>query len=202
MADAIDPRKRWDTDERFTGVADASLFAAGLERLAALARRPGWVAEDPEVHLVPHLRGARVAGLLLLDWRSGEDGVLDVTAQCSPGDSRRDIRRRAWALIGTIAEPMASVREHRAGDAVIFDVITGIPDDPGPFATHGHALRLTLVPPNAPSADGGLSKPGLIAPPSPSQRLCGMVEQGRSPWCCCSGRDQGWPRTDTRRGRP
>jgi hypothetical protein len=49
MADAIDPRKRWDTDERFTGVADASLFAAGLEKLAALARRPGWVAEEPEV---------------------------------------------------------------------------------------------------------------------------------------------------------
>jgi hypothetical protein len=42
------------------------------------------------------------------------------------------------------------VREHRDGDAVIFDVITGISDDPGPFATHGHTLRLTLVPPNAP----------------------------------------------------
>jgi hypothetical protein len=150
MADPIDPRKRWDTDERFTGVADASLFAASLEKLAALARRPGWVAEEPEVHLVPHLRGANVAGLLLLDWRSGEDGVLEVTAQRSPGDSRSDIRRRAWTLIGTIAEPMASVREHRDGDAVIFDVITGISDDPGPFATHGHTLRLTLVPPNAP----------------------------------------------------
>jgi hypothetical protein len=85
-----------------------------------------------------------------LDWRSSEDGVLEVTAQRSPGDSRSDIRRRAWTLIGTIAEPMASVREHRDGDAVIFDVITGISDDPGPFATHGHTLRLTLVPPNAP----------------------------------------------------
>lgn len=48
MADTVDPRQRWDTDTRFTGVADASAFAAAIEELAALARRPGWVAEEPE----------------------------------------------------------------------------------------------------------------------------------------------------------
>ena len=42
-----DSRKRWDSDDRFTGMADASAFAPAVEELAALARRPDWVAEDP-----------------------------------------------------------------------------------------------------------------------------------------------------------
>jgi hypothetical protein len=47
-------------------------------------------------------------------------------------DSRRDVRQQAWALIATIAEPAASVRERR------------------PFASHGHAVRLTLIPATTP----------------------------------------------------
>ncbi|SRR6266516_3514435 len=147
MADVADSRKRWDTDDRFTGVADAGVFAAAIEELAALARRPGWVAEEPGAHLVPHLRGAGVAGLRLLECNSRDDGVLEVTAEHGPGDSRRDVRRLAWALIGTVAEPAASVREHRDGDSVVFDVVTGIPEGSGQFATHGHTLRLTVLPP-------------------------------------------------------
>jgi len=54
MAGTGAARRRWDTDERFSGVADASGFAAAVDELAALARRPGWVAEEPEAHLVPH----------------------------------------------------------------------------------------------------------------------------------------------------
>ncbi len=144
MTDAADAGKRWDTDSRLEGVADSSVFAAALEELAVLARRPGWVTEEPEVHLVPHLRDANVAGLRLLDSCVRDDGVLDVAAEYSPGDSRRDIRRRAWALIGAIAEPAASVREHRDGGAVVFDVVTGVPEGSGKFASHGHTLRLTL----------------------------------------------------------
>lgn len=150
MADVTDSRRRWDTDDRFTGVADASAFADAIEELAALARRPGWVAEEPEAHLAPHLRGADVAGLRLLECNSRDDGVLEVTAEHGPGDSRGGIRRLAWALIGTVAEPAASVREHRDGDSVVFDVVTGVPEGPGPFATHGHTLRLTVLPPATP----------------------------------------------------
>ena len=139
-------RKRWDTDERFTGVADASAFAPAVEELAALARRRCWVAEDPETHLGPHLRGASVDVLRITDVRTGADGVLAVTASCDPGASRGELRRRAWALLGAVAEPAASVRERRDGDAVVFDVVTGIPDGAGPFASHGHTLRLTLQP--------------------------------------------------------
>lgn len=62
MAHVADARKRWDTDDRFTGVADASAFAHAIEELAALARRPRWVAEDPQIHAGTHLRGASVEG--------------------------------------------------------------------------------------------------------------------------------------------
>jgi hypothetical protein len=146
MTHAADSRRRWDTDERFAGVSDASAFAPGVEELAELARRPGWVTEEPEAHLVPHLRSANIDGLQLVDCETGESGVLAVTATYRPGASRSDIRRRAWALLGTIAEPAASVREHADRQAVVFEVVTGIPDGPGPFASHGHTLRLTLRP--------------------------------------------------------
>jgi len=140
-----DARKRWDTDDRLTGVADASAFATGIEELAALARRPRWVAEEPELHLAPHLRRASVDGLHIGEIRTVQDGVLAVTAECDQGASRGELRRLAWALLGTIAEPAASVRERHDDDAAIYEVVTGIPDDAGPFASHGHTVRLTLT---------------------------------------------------------
>jgi hypothetical protein len=131
-------------------VADASTFAPAVEELAALAHRAGWVAEDPEIHLVPHLRGASVDGLRIVEMRTREDGVLAITAECDLGASRGELRRRAWVLLGTVAEPAASVRERRDGDAAVFEVVTGIPDGAGPFASHGHTLRLSLAPATAP----------------------------------------------------
>lgn len=37
------------------------------------------------------------------------------------------------------------MRERPDGETVVFEVVTGIPED-GHFATHGHTLRLTLRP--------------------------------------------------------
>ena len=121
-------------------------FAPAVEELAILARRPGWIAEDPEIHLVPHLRGASVEGLRIVDIRSAEDGVLAVIAACDADASRGELRRLAWALLGTVAEPAASVRERRDDNAAVFELVTGIPDDAGPFASHGHTVRLILTP--------------------------------------------------------
>ncbi len=136
-------RRRWDTDERFIGVGDASGFASAADDLGALARRPGWVAEEPEVHLVPHLLAAEQAGLRVVETSVGADGVLHVHAEPVGSESRRGLRQRAWVLIGTVAETLSSVREHRDGDNVIFDVVTGEPDG-GRFASHGHVMRLTV----------------------------------------------------------
>jgi len=146
MTHTEDQRMRWETDDRFTGVADASDFAAAADELVTLTRLPGWVAEDPDLHMVPHLRDCGDAGLRLLDVSTGDQGVLNVTAEHQAGASRRDIRKQAWTLIGTVAELLASVREHGQGDRVVFEVVTGIPAG-GHFATHGHTLRLTVHPP-------------------------------------------------------
>lgn len=144
-------RRRWDTDDRYRGVADASAFAPPIDELAALARRPYWVAEEPDAHLVPHLReagaqdtAATAAGLRLVRTTSGADGVLTAELEHPAGASNGDIRRQAFAFIAAIAEPATSVREHRDGDQVRFDIVTGIPDDVGPFASHGHAIRLIV----------------------------------------------------------
>ncbi len=74
---------------------------------------------------------------------------MNVAVAHGAGDSRRDIRRRAWALIGAVAEPTASVRERREGDAVVFEVITGVPEGSSQFASHGHTLRLRIRPAGA-----------------------------------------------------
>jgi len=152
MTQPADRRKRWDTDERHLGVADASAFAAAIEELASLARRPQWVAEDPHLHLTPSLRDASEPGQpgpRILRADVGDDGVLTVAFEHARGASRRDIRRQAWALLGAIAETMASVRERRMGDEVIFDVVTGEPDGGVAFASHGHTVRLIIRPPAA-----------------------------------------------------
>jgi len=149
-----DARKRWDTDERHEKMADASSFAAWIEELAELARRARWVAEDPGVHLVPHLRDASQPGndgLRMLRASTDQDGVLTAAYEHAPGASRRDIRRLAWAVMGAFAETMSSVRERQDGQHVVFDVVTGEPEGTGRFASHGHTVRLILQPPGTES---------------------------------------------------
>ncbi len=97
MAGMADSRKRWDTDTRFAGVADAVAFAPAIEELAALARRPGWVAEEPGVHLVPHLEGGGDSGLRVLHcgtgmtarWRLPPSTALVTAAATSGGGHGR-----------------------------------------------------------------------------------------------------------------
>ncbi len=49
---------RWDGDERGEGVADATAFVDGAVELVDAMRHPSWVAEEPEVHLLPHIERA------------------------------------------------------------------------------------------------------------------------------------------------
>lgn len=107
-------------------------------------------AGTPTTHLVPHLQNADVPGLRLLGCQPSGDGVLHVTAEYRDGDSRGQIRRHAWALIAVVAELATSVRERDDGDSVVFDIVTGIPENAGRFATHGHSIRLTLMAPANP----------------------------------------------------
>lgn len=51
-------QRRWDTDKRLTGIADAAQLATDIDRLLRAAEHPGWVAEDADAHLGEQLRQA------------------------------------------------------------------------------------------------------------------------------------------------
>jgi hypothetical protein len=133
MANMTDSRTRWDTDDRFAGVADA--VGGGADRAGPQSRMGDRGSEV-------YLRGAGVKGLRAAGCGTGQDGVLTVTAEHSPVTSGGG----HGELLGAIAEPTTSVAENHDDDAVIFEVVTGVPEGEGLFASHGHAIQLTLRP--------------------------------------------------------
>ncbi len=158
-----DPRpdrtRRWDDDERGSGVADASASAPRIEALAEHARRPAWVTEEPLAHLWPHLERALAAEGS--PWRDAHVRVDDhgrlvvelVHTATASDRPRARLRADAFALIGEIAEASTFVRIIDAeagatagGGAVAeVDVVTGLLDDETAFLTHGHTVRLRIT---------------------------------------------------------
>ena len=147
---------RWDTDERGTGIGDAAALAPGAHELLAALSEPGWVAEDPDAHLLPHLRQACERLPLELDHvRSEEAGAYLVSLRLTGarGDVRA-AREAAFGLIGAIAESATYVRQRRngagdvdraePGDDVLFEVATGMLAPDTAFASHGHVLALRI----------------------------------------------------------
>ena len=155
-------RRRWDTDQRGTGVADAATHAGPAGRLLAKLTEPGWAAEDPAVHLIPHLAAAAEAlGLTLTVTDPSAEG-LEVSVAAPAAMSRRDVRAAVHALIGSVAEASTHTREIEPGR--VFAVVTGMLDGDGApeasFASHGHVLTIVVVA-DARLADAGL--PGELA---------------------------------------
>ncbi len=138
--------QRWDGDKRGDGLADAAKFVDGATELVAAMGRPNWVAERPEVHLLPHLEQAcKPLPLEILDARTMEDGSYEVQLYWTgdePGVGA--IRATIFSLLGGIAESSTYVRQQRTDVALTFDVVTGIVDDV-PFKPHGHTLRLSVA---------------------------------------------------------
>lgn len=48
--------RRWDLDARGRGIGDGPRLVPGARELLDALARPDWVAEDPDAHLLPHLR--------------------------------------------------------------------------------------------------------------------------------------------------
>lgn len=139
---------RWDGDERGDGVADASQFVDGADELIAAMRRPNWVAEQPELHLLPHLEQAcESLPFRILDARTSDDGSYDVELAWTGGEAGVGaIRGAVFALLGSIAEPASYVRQCRSetDGTLAFEIVTGIVDE-APFTPHGHTLRLSVA---------------------------------------------------------
>ena len=144
--------RRWDGDERRDGVADAGPFVDGAAELIEAMQRPNWVAEQPELHLLPHLeRSCQSLPLQILDALTAEDGAYEVQLGWTGKEAGvGEIRASIFGLLGGIAEPSTYIRQRRtessAGSATIltFEVVTGIVDEM-PFKPHGHTLRLSVA---------------------------------------------------------
>lgn len=140
--------RRWDTDERGEGVADARATLPSIEELATLARSERWVAEEPEKHLLPGIQDrVGLTGLSLEGASVEEDGTLRVRLSSATRLSRREIRQSAWSILGGAVEMTTHVRETNDDGMVRFEVVTGIAPG-GEFATHGHTLRIEVAQPS------------------------------------------------------
>jgi hypothetical protein len=121
------------------------------------------VAEDPDDHLLPHLRRAcddEALPLELLGAEVENDAAYSIRLRWQ-GDARdvRGVRAAAFALIGAVAESATYVRQrstaadgsvppdvYRLRDGeVVFEVATGMLESDTGFATHGHVLLLRVT---------------------------------------------------------
>ena len=142
-----DQGRRWEGDVRGVGVGDGGAFRPGLDLLAAAMAKPGWVAEDADAHLLPHIRRAceRSGRFRILAARH-DGAVYGVTLEWTPVSATKPaLRDDVFALVGSFAEHSTHVRQRSAADAVEFDVTTGMLADETPFHTHGHLVRLRVV---------------------------------------------------------
>jgi hypothetical protein len=140
-------RPRWEGDSRGRGVADGRGFTLGLAELVDATGEATWVAEEPELHLLPHLRPAcETVPLELESAATAADGTFEVELRWTgeQGAVGR-LREAVFALLGAIAETSTYVRQ-RNGEAgeLLFEVVTGMLEPDTSFAPHGHTLRVRV----------------------------------------------------------
>jgi hypothetical protein len=138
-------RRRWDIDERGHGVASAESAVPDLDRLRDAMLEPDWVTEDPEIHLLPHVRRVCIER----GWDIARAGVADAVLQIdvsAPASTVRSPREAAFALLGSFAEASTHVVERSpdvAGEVELV-VTTGMLEGDGVFAPHGHTVRIRV----------------------------------------------------------
>ncbi|HEX8919298.1 MAG TPA: hypothetical protein VF898_12400, partial [Chloroflexota bacterium] len=139
-------QRRWDGDVRGKGVAGGASATGDLQRLIADMAAPDWIAEDPEIHLLPHLRSfierQGSPWRLISAEASSDDRYLVHVAWVGERLSRGRLRAEAFALIGSIAENSTHVKERRTDHGADYEVATGILTGDSGWLGHGHVLLI------------------------------------------------------------
>jgi hypothetical protein len=138
-------RRRWDIDERGRGVADARQLVPDAETLARFMAEQDWVTEDPDAHLLPHVR--RVARQFPLEETSAEidgEGMLAISLRWTDPWDQFAATAAAFALLGSFAEEMTYLRKDDEPGRVVLETVTGVVSK-GTFAPHGHTVRIELA---------------------------------------------------------
>src|SRR5947209_6181929 len=109
-------RERWERDTRGRGVADAAQLVPGASELLAAFGESAWVAEEPEVHLRPHVAAwcKHDERVTLLDAYGDDEHayVLDLEWRGTPR-SIGDARAAIFSLVGSFAESATYIRQRR-----------------------------------------------------------------------------------------
>jgi hypothetical protein len=142
------PGPRWEGDKREMGIATGTAFADELTALSATMLEAGWVAEDPDLHLLPHLR--RFTRQPSSPWTIEQthlrpDGVfvLDLSWLRTTAPLRQ-LHADFYALIGEIAESAGYIRQAIRETTIEYRVVTGMLAADTRFAPHGHLLLFRI----------------------------------------------------------
>ena len=147
---------RWDGDETGRGIAGAGHLTGPVDALRVAMVQPDWVAEDPEAHLLPHIRSGLPDGVRI-GTEVSDAGELVVTlevAHVAENRPKANVRSLAYRLLGTFAEPSTFVEERPVEGGAEFVVVTGLLDGQTRFLPHGHTVRLVIRPSDTLSNDG------------------------------------------------
>jgi hypothetical protein len=147
--------ERWEDDDRGQGIGDASRLVSGASDLIAAFRHPGWVAEQAEVHLLPHAESwcQEDPRLALTDAHTDDLGayVLDLEWNGAPG-TVGNARAAVYSLIGSFAESATYIRQRRVASdgggstsGLQFEVGTGELAPDARFEPHGHVVVINLT---------------------------------------------------------
>jgi uncharacterized protein YihD (DUF1040 family) len=137
-------RKRWDNDERGHGVASAAASVEDLDRLRTAMLEPDWVAEEPDLHLLPHIRRLCDERSWTLARADVVEDVLEVEVVVAP--AAVEPTEAAFTVLGTFAEASTHVvvQAAEAGKSVELLATTGMLEGDGAFAPHGHTVRIAV----------------------------------------------------------
>ena len=147
---------RWDGDETGRGIAGAGHLTGPVDALRVAMVQPDWVAEDPEAHLLPHIRSGLPDGVRI-GTEVSDAGELVVTlevAHVAEDRPKANVRSLAYRLLGTFAEPSTFVEERPVEGGAEFVVVTGLLEGQTRFLPHGHTVRLVIRPSDTLSNDG------------------------------------------------
>jgi hypothetical protein len=109
---------RWDDDERGQGVGDGRRLEPGAGELLEALREPGWVAEDGDDHLLPHLRRACERGAVPLR--------RERRLRRSVEDRPRSVSRDGLVLRRLAAVPQSHIEQPRGDSRALGEQFAGV----------------------------------------------------------------------------
>jgi hypothetical protein len=141
--------RRWEGDQRGEGIADGRWIVEDVRDLVAALETANWIAEDPDMHLLPHIQHACIVAGSSWTLHGAEmrDAVYVVSLDWSGTPRLGHLRADVFALLGAFAESATYVHQRVEDAAVCYDIATGMLDADMPFRPHGHLVQFRITGP-------------------------------------------------------